>query len=233
MVNLSVIEAQLTKLGVKKTFFCKPEIRELQHILMDNEDIIKCVPGRYGGGFALLVATEMRLLLIDKKPLYLTVEDVRYDMISEMDASSRLFDATVKIFTVNRQLVFNSTRQHRLRDLISYVQRRVMEIRQYSQEVSPAVQAARANVPASQSEQHSFAGDFAHQFGSHIPHMPRPHIPEPISNVWSHSRDYIPADLSQSIGSTATRLSARIHRPHPYTNGSLLIRTRWSGWSEP
>jgi hypothetical protein len=102
MVQLSVIDAQLTKLGIKKTFFSKPEIKELQHILMDGEDIVKCVAGRYHGGFALLVATERRLLLIDKKPLYLTVEDIRYDMISEVDMNTRLFDSSISLYTVDQ-----------------------------------------------------------------------------------------------------------------------------------
>ena len=40
VVQMSVIEAQLTRLGVKKTWFCRTEIRELQHILMDDESIV-------------------------------------------------------------------------------------------------------------------------------------------------------------------------------------------------
>src|SRR5581483_12281921 len=150
MVNLSVIEAKLTKIGVKKTWFSKPEINELQHILMDGEDIIKCVQGRYTGGFALMVATEIRLLLIDKRPLYLTVEDIRYDMIAEVQVSSRLFDATMTIFTVNRQLAFSSTRRQSLRDLCSYVQKRVMDVRQYGQDTSSVIQPPHVQEPTPQ-----------------------------------------------------------------------------------
>src|SRR3954453_352022 len=102
MVHISVIEARLSKLGFKASLWFKPEIRELQHILMDNEQIVGAVAGRYFGGFALLVATDRRILLIDKKLPYISVEDIRYDMISEIDYSSQLFDATITIFTVNK-----------------------------------------------------------------------------------------------------------------------------------
>ncbi len=147
MVDLSNIEAQLTKLGVRKTWFCRPEIRELRHILMPNEQVVRCVQGRYHGGFAILVATEQRLLLIDKKPLYLTVEDIRYDMISEVDISARLFDATVTIFTVNKQLIFSALRQQKLREVTAYVQKRVMELRQYHPEAPVPAAPVQASQP--------------------------------------------------------------------------------------
>lgn len=232
MVQLSSIEAQLTRLGVRKTFFCKPEIRELQQILMDHEQIIKFVNGRYSGGFAILVATEQRLLLIDKKPLYLTVEDIRYDMISEVDVSSRLFDATVTIFTVNRQLAFSSMKQRHLRDLTAYVQKRVMEIRQYGHDTQPAVQAAQPEPqlqaqpaqtqPAPQQAMTVGLAQQAQQLASHVPLQ--------ITHAVSRTRD-IPEHISQAVGSTATRLASRLHHRTPYTNGPLMIRSRWSSWS--
>jgi hypothetical protein len=54
MVHISVIEARLSQLGFRASRWFKPEIRELQHILMDNEKIVGCVAGRYFGGFALI-----------------------------------------------------------------------------------------------------------------------------------------------------------------------------------
>ncbi|HSX18198.1 MAG TPA: PH domain-containing protein [Candidatus Saccharimonadales bacterium] len=231
---MSVIEAQLTKLGVRKTFFCKPEIRELQHILMDDEDIIKFVNGRYAGGFAILVATEQRLLLIDKKPLYLTVEDIRYDMISEVDVNSRLFDGTVTIFTVNRQLAFTSMRQRQLRELTAYVQKRVMEIRHYGREVSPAPKVAQPELPQMPTQQTdpyvpTMASTVTHSLAAHMPH-----VPAPISDAVAHTRDYLPDHLPQAIGSTATRLASRLQQHNnPYTKAPLMVRQRWSNWSNP
>ena len=99
---------------------------------MDSETIAFCVNGHYQGGFALLCATDHRLLLIDKKPMnYLTVEDVRFEMISEFDYSHRLLDATIHICTATKTMAFTSWNQQRLRALLSYVQQRVVEIRQY------------------------------------------------------------------------------------------------------
>src|SRR5207237_7664302 len=103
MVHISIIQSQLTRLGVRLSRWFAPKVRELQHILMDNEKIVACAAGRYYSGFALLVSTDQRLLLIDKRVFFMTVEDIRYDMISEIDYSTRLYDATIHIFTLNKQ----------------------------------------------------------------------------------------------------------------------------------
>lgn len=99
---------------------------------MDEENIAHCVNGQYSNGFAMLCATDHRVLLVDKKPMnFLNVEDVRFEMISEFDYSHRLLNATVRICTPTKTLTFTSWNMHRLRALLSYVQQRVIEIRQY------------------------------------------------------------------------------------------------------
>jgi len=131
MKKLAHIEEQLRRIGCNFRFFGRAEIRELANILMDDEIIAGCANGRYEGGFALLCVTNHRLLLIDRKPMFLTLEDIRFDMISEMDYSARLLDSTVHLMTPNRKLVFRSWSQHRLRKILNYTQQRVMEIRQH------------------------------------------------------------------------------------------------------
>jgi len=97
---------------------------------MPDEIIYGCTNGRYEGGFALLCVTNHRLLLVDRKPMFLSLEDIRFDMISEIDFSARLLESTVNVMTPNRKLVFSSWSQHRMRKMLDYTQRRVMEVRQ-------------------------------------------------------------------------------------------------------
>jgi hypothetical protein len=138
MVHMSVIEHRLSELGVRTSMLFKPEVNELRQILVDGETIVFMVPGRYFGGFALLVATDRRLLLIDKKAMFLTVEDIRYEMIAEVDFASRLMDCTMILHTVNKQHQFTSVKhKHKLRELTTFVQQKVMELR-----YSPPAQAA-------------------------------------------------------------------------------------------
>jgi hypothetical protein len=101
---------------------------------MPSEEIDECVNGYYEAGFALLVATKDRLLLVDKKPLnYLSIEDMRFDMINEFDYNHRLLGAEIKISAGAKTLHFRSLNKIRLRRLISFVQYRMTEIKKLQQ----------------------------------------------------------------------------------------------------
>jgi hypothetical protein len=217
MVHISEIEAKLSKLGFRTSRWFKPEIRELQHILMDNEEIIGCVQGRYFGGFALLVATDRRLLLIDKKIPYLSVEDIRYDMISEINYSSRVFDATIVIYTINKQHQFSSWKhKHHLRTLTSYSQQRVMEMRQYQSSPSSQPMPSASALPPRLVQEYNYDQSLQLQ---------PPFIPEPV-------RKRLPSPhLPRIVGAAAVNGTRRWMNPNPYTTGSLVVRKQWSNSS--
>src|SRR5664279_742728 len=131
MVTARVVEEQLKAIGCNFKIWGRAEIHELENILMPDEIIAQSVNGTYEGGFALLCVTQYRVLLIDKKPMLLTVEDLRYDMIAEVDFNTRVLVSTIRIFTPMRNLVFSSWSHYRLRKLVNYIQQRVMELRQH------------------------------------------------------------------------------------------------------
>lgn len=134
MISKSELERQLKRIDFNPKGWGKTEAMELCNILMPEEEIKECVNGYYEAGFALLVATNERVLLIDKKPLnYLTVEDLRFDMISEFDYSHRLIGAHACISSSgNKTLNFTSMNQKRLRNLITIVQTRMTELKKIS-----------------------------------------------------------------------------------------------------
>jgi hypothetical protein len=131
MVSMRQIEEQLKRVGCNFKVWGRSEIRELSNVLMPEEEIAQAVNGSYEGGFAMLCVTNYRVLLIDRKPMLLTIEDIRYDMIAEVDYHNRLLGATVRVFTPIRNLVFSSWSPQRLRKCVNYIQQRVMELRQH------------------------------------------------------------------------------------------------------
>jgi hypothetical protein len=132
MVSRETVEKQLKQIGCNFSLWGRSELAELPNVIMETETIAHCVNGHYENGFALLCATDHRVLLIDKKPMnYLNVQDVRFEMISEFDYSHRLLNAGISICTPTKALRFSSWNQPRLRALLAYVQQRVIEIRQY------------------------------------------------------------------------------------------------------
>lgn len=130
MVQPDEVSAQLKRLSAKFQFWCRPEIRELPKILFEGEQLQHVLIGRYEGGFALFCATDRRVLLVDKKPFYLTLEDIRYDMISDVQYNHRLVDATVRLGTVHKTISFTGYNHVKLRNFTSYIQEQVMIFRQ-------------------------------------------------------------------------------------------------------
>lgn len=139
MVSLDSIERQLKQVGCNFKFWGRPEIIELQHILMPDETIAQCVNGQYEGGFALLCVTDQRVLLVDKKPLYLTIDDIRFDMISDVDFNWRLMSSSINILTGIKTLRFTAYSPNRLRLIMNYIQQRITEVRRRQSEAQQAL----------------------------------------------------------------------------------------------
>lgn len=133
MVSAHSVRQQLRRIGADYHFWGVPELRELPKILFDNEQIKHVVYGRYDGGFATLCATDIRVLLIDKKPLFLTLEDIRYDMVSDVMFNHRLINASLILGTVHNSIRFMGFNKDKLRQMTNFIQQRVMEFRRHQQ----------------------------------------------------------------------------------------------------
>ncbi len=129
MTDVYSVQEQLRRIGSDFRFWGRSEVKELPKILFPDEAIMHALNGRYEKGFALFCATDQRLLLLDKKPLILCFEDMRYEMISEVDYTEQLLSASLSLRTPGRTLKFVSYRIARLRNLTSYIQEKVTYFR--------------------------------------------------------------------------------------------------------
>lgn len=96
------IQTQLTKIGITQSsspaIWGRREIAELPAIIQEDEEIFGLVQGVYNGGQGILVATNKRLLFIDKGIVYgLKVEDFGLDKITSIQYESGLIFADIKI----------------------------------------------------------------------------------------------------------------------------------------
>lgn len=194
MVKMQDIEMQLKRIGASFRFWGWAEVRELQHILMPGEEIRACISGRYEGGFAVLCATDVRVLLIDKKILYLTLEDIRYDMIVEVDYNYRLMNSTISVITPTKTLVFTSYKKYELRQAFVFVQQRVTDVRQHQFNVTP--QFSQAVLAGEQQPETqpivSMSNDLGRPFIPQAPHrkIVNPYTQSPLSTRRRVSRFY-------------------------------------------
>lgn len=96
----SNIEEQIRDLGTSNfsKFWGRREISELEKILSEQEKIFALAQGTYNKGNGILVATNRRLIFIDKGLVFgLKVEDFGLDKITSIQYESGLLFATIKI----------------------------------------------------------------------------------------------------------------------------------------
>jgi hypothetical protein len=222
MVTKHSIEEQLKKIGFNYYGWGRTEVRELPDIILPDEEIFECVNGIYEGGFALLAATNIRVILVDKKPMnYLTVEDLRFDMINEIDYSHRLLGARISISTGSKNLRFTSLNQQRLRKLIGHVQHCMAEMKLKQSEhqedqklhLEQINQQLQAYLLAQYQQQQKLQEQL--QTGNQQSAAVEPVRPSPQLSDYLYAQSLLAQhqaqtnqDLSSLVGSTATAVAA-------------------------
>lgn len=109
MPTLDEIKIQIKTLDGMQAFMGRREINELPNILAHNEPVLNIVQGFYSGGNGILIATDRRLVFIDKGMIYgLKVEDFPYDKLTSIQYETGLLLAKITLFTSgNRALIDN------------------------------------------------------------------------------------------------------------------------------
>lgn len=92
-IRKELIAANITQYGLRKA-----EARYLPKIIHKDEHIGGVVYGRNESGSAMLIATDRRIIYLDKKPLFTSSEEVTYDVVSG--------------FIINTQSVVNAITLH-------------------------------------------------------------------------------------------------------------------------
>ena len=77
------IKDELKKAGVTRYGLLKPESRNLSQVIQEDEHIMAVVYGRATtSGGAMLVATDLRVIYFNRMPLFATLDEVTYDLVS-------------------------------------------------------------------------------------------------------------------------------------------------------
>ena len=122
MVAKRSLQAQLRRLKLRFLILGRGEVKELQRILRPGEFIHHCVYGFYQGGSGLLVATDDRLLLIDKRPFFVNLEEFSYEQLRDVDFAQRLLQGTLYLQAGLRKLTFRSISDARLKKAKLYIE---------------------------------------------------------------------------------------------------------------
>ena len=153
MTSTQEVNQQLKRLGLSFHYWGRNEIKQLTKTLTEGEKIQHCINGHYVGGYAMLVATDHRLLLIDSKPMFLTMEAIWYDKIGQIDYYYRLLNATICISTPNKEVRFTTWNGKNLHELLLYSQLKMAEAKKESSLLSNVLERSESRIAELETKQ--------------------------------------------------------------------------------
>ncbi len=144
MPSFEEIQAQIFAIDPRALLVGQNEIRELPAILWEDEWVERLIHGLYNNGLGILVATNKRLVFVDKGVFYgLRVEDFPNEKISSIQYETGLFRGKVTIFTSGNRAVIERVDKKQARDFAEFVRARLSK-----PSAGPTAGAAAAPPPA-------------------------------------------------------------------------------------
>lgn len=121
MKRFSSIQKELAISGVPRRVLRSREAMALENIMIENENILSCVQGLYEEGLGLIVATNSRLLIINKSFLWTRMEDESYAMINSILYKRGFIFGKLKLSTRAREYIFNVLTKDQIEAFISII----------------------------------------------------------------------------------------------------------------
>ncbi len=87
--------AELTAIGMPKWGLWRLDVRHLPSLIHENEHIKAAVYGKGKNGAGMLVATDRRVLYINKQPMFMKSDELTYDIIGGVSYADVGVQATV------------------------------------------------------------------------------------------------------------------------------------------
>lgn len=116
------VKNELTAAGISRIGMRSFASRYLPLIIHENEHIGGVVYGRQTSDTAMLIATDHRILFLDKKPLFVDEDEVTYDVVSGISFSHAGFGSTITLHTRIKDFSLRTLNQRAARIFMEYVE---------------------------------------------------------------------------------------------------------------
>jgi Bacterial PH domain/Short C-terminal domain len=142
--DLTEVREQIGHLDGGNKFLSRKEVKELPNVLWDDEKIEKLIIGTYGGaaGTGVLVATNKRLVFVDKGMMNLRVEDFPYDKITSIQYKTGMMLGELTIFASGNKAEIKNVNKGQCRNFAETVRARITAASEHASYREPASQTA-------------------------------------------------------------------------------------------
>ncbi len=113
MITTREVRRQLRAAGFRNYYWGWSAIYQLPRILEEGEKVERAVSGMYADGYAVMVATNRRILFLDKKPMSFRVEDIHYETITDVEHYLGPLAAKLRIHCLGNKSFELTSFQHR------------------------------------------------------------------------------------------------------------------------
>jgi len=133
MATLEEIKEQIKHLDTGSKLLGMKEIKALPDILWEDEKLEKLVQGFYEKGNGILVATNKRLIFVDKGMIYgIRVEDFPYDKISSIQYETGILGAKITIFASGNKAEIKHVKNAVAKNFGDYVRARISKTHEHA-----------------------------------------------------------------------------------------------------
>ncbi len=123
--RLDEIREQIGHVDGASKLLSRREVKQLPDILWEDETIGKMVQGWYENGSGILVATNRRVVFVDKGITRLRVEDFAYDKISSIQYTTGLAFGKITIFASSNRAEIGQVAKNQTRVFAEYVRAQI------------------------------------------------------------------------------------------------------------
>jgi len=125
--NNKRVTAELRDAGLSYFAMNSMEARYLPHLIHPDEHIEGAVFGYQEVGFVLLVATNWRVIFLDRKPLFTNTDEVHYKVVSGVVNNHAAFGTTVILHTRVKEFRVLTLNRPSAKKFVNYIETRCME----------------------------------------------------------------------------------------------------------
>lgn len=128
-LKMASIQAALRRLDGIEKFGNRGEIKHLPSILWEDEFPLQITSGWYNGGNSLLVATDRRVILIDKGVITLKVEDFHYANITSVESRKGFGLGEMTIFVAGNKEQITQVPNDQVLVVADFIRNKVHELK--------------------------------------------------------------------------------------------------------
>lgn len=121
------VAGELRQLGVTSWGVFRIESHYLANFIHPDEHIQGVIYGKHASGFAVLAATDRRVVFLSKRALFSMEDEVGYDSVTGVTLNRTRFNSTVTLYTRVKEYMVKMSNARCAQGFVDFIERRCLD----------------------------------------------------------------------------------------------------------